>query len=188
MKNKHELLLLEYTEFSRLLRRLLTQEVRVIDNEIARTQQLFSEAIQGLSIAFKQVNALSEQQRLIIYQYLNGLTVNSVDSSVPSGHDVLRYELEPIAAKLEQAVTLGIRSLQFEDLANQALASIKDNADTLSEITKTLALLEQSNVEQTEVLEQLQQKCQEIALRAQEKELRRRVVQTTMNEGDIELF
>jgi len=97
-------------------------------------------------------------------------------------------ELADLYPKISDAVALGVRSLQFEDLACQALGSLKDNMLTISSIYELINGFDfnRSTVEQQ--LQILQQQCQNIIDQSHHSEEKRSVSQVSMDEGDVELF
>ena len=90
--------------------------------------------------------------------------------------------------QISSHVSSAIRSLQFEDLTNQTLTSVKSNlasVETLSQILDELKVSPESLAEQ---LVYLQAKCDEIVNKTEEKDVQRSVAQVTMEEGEVELF
>lgn len=97
-------------------------------------------------------------------------------------------QLSQITPQISSHVSSAIRSLQFEDLTNQTLTSVKSNlasVETLSQILDELKVSPESLAEQ---LVYLQAKCDEIVNKTEDKDVRRSVAQVTMEEGEVELF
>ncbi len=98
-------------------------------------------------------------------------------------------ELAIIAPKITDAVSLGVRSLQFEDLTRQSLESLQMNVGSLQEISDVLATFEKNqNVEVHQQLIKLKTTCQEVYHETRKSESSRSVKQLNMDEGEIDLF
>ena len=116
-------------------------------------------------------------QMMLLVQQENKDTLMSVD------------QLKALTPEIEQAVSLGIRSLQFEDLTFQSLNSLKCNLDKLKSISNDLANLDFENYEAVEAeLIDLKQKCVELHETTKSADNRRSVMQSSMDAGEIELF
>jgi len=108
---------------------------------------------------------------------VNHQTSNSVD------------ELAVIAPKIVDAVSLGVRSLQFEDLTRQSLESLAMNVSSLHEISDVLATFEQNpHIAVHQQLITLKETCQQVYQSTRVAEDSRSVKQLNMDEGDVELF
>lgn len=98
-------------------------------------------------------------------------------------------KLAGIAPKIAEAVGLGVRSLQFEDLTRQSLESLQKNVQSIHEISDVLISFEQQK--QTSLHQQLltlKDKCQGVYHQTKLAEEARSVKQITMDEGDVDLF
>ncbi|MBL4764147.1 MAG: chemotaxis protein [Colwellia sp.] len=98
-------------------------------------------------------------------------------------------ELAILAPKINDAVALGVRSLQFEDLTRQSLQSLSENVQSIQAISDVLISFERKD--QTLVHQQLivlKDKCQEIYHQTKQAEKARSVKQISMTEGEIDLF
>ena len=98
-------------------------------------------------------------------------------------------ELAVIAPKITEAVGLGVRSLQFEDLTRQSLESLQKNVQSIHEISDVLISFEQEK--QTPLHQQLltlKEKCQGVYHQTKLAEDARSVTQITMDEGEVDLF
>jgi hypothetical protein len=78
--------------------------------------------------------------------------------------------------------------LQFEDLTRQALLSLKSNTRTISALNQTLVGFEISKGNTYQELQALQHQCQAFIEQSQYDNKRRSVSQSSMDEGDAELF
>ena len=98
-------------------------------------------------------------------------------------------ELAIIAPKITEAVNIGVRSLQFEDLTRQSLESLQMNVTSLHEISDALATFDKNQgVEVHQQLMKLKERCQQVYQETQQAEDSRSVKQLNMDEGAIDLF
>ncbi len=97
--------------------------------------------------------------------------------------------LAAIAPKITEAVGIGVRSLQFEDLTRQSLDSLQENVLSIHEISDVLISFEQQkDLPVHQQLLSLKDKCQHVYFQTKQAENGRSVKQITMDEGEIELF
>lgn len=98
-------------------------------------------------------------------------------------------ELAVLAPKIKDAVAIGVRSLQFEDLTRQSLYSLQMNVKSIYAISEVLSGFEENKHASThQQLTLLKDKCQEIYQQTKLSENARSVKQISMEEGDVELF
>ena len=98
-------------------------------------------------------------------------------------------ELAIIAPKITDAVSLGVRSLQFEDLTRQSLESLQMNVSSLHEISDVLSTFDKTpKIAVHEQLVNLKATCQQVYQQTQQAENTRSVKQMSMDEGEVELF
>ena len=98
-------------------------------------------------------------------------------------------ELAIIAPKITDAVSLGVRSLQFEDLTRQSLESLQMNVSSLHEISDVLAtFVKNPSIGVHDQLVNLKETCQQVYQQTQQAEDIRSVKQISMDEGEVELF
>ena len=98
-------------------------------------------------------------------------------------------ELVNITPKITEAVFLGIRSLQFEDLTRQSLESLQNNVTSIHTISDVLVQFNEpyeGTVHQQLVL--LKNKCEEVYNVTKAEEEKRSVKQFSMEEGEVDLF
>ena len=98
-------------------------------------------------------------------------------------------ELINLTPKITEAVFLGIRSLQFEDLTRQSLESLKTNVTSIHSISDILVQFNEpykGSVHQQ--LVNLKNKCEEAFLMTKTEEEKRSVKQFSMEEGEVDLF
>jgi len=97
-------------------------------------------------------------------------------------------ELSDISPKIADTVSICIRSLQFEDLTCQTLSSLKNNMFTITSLNELINGFECGNSNPHEQLQLLQQQCQNLIEQSQHSDDNRSVSQSSMDEGDVELF
>ncbi len=98
-------------------------------------------------------------------------------------------ELSLLVPKINDAVGVGVRSLQFEDLTKQSLKSLQKNVARIHSISDVLAKFEQtSTITVHQQLISLKEKCQQVYQDTQLAESSRSVNQNSMEEGEIDLF
>ena len=98
-------------------------------------------------------------------------------------------ELAIIAPQIVEAVSLGVRSLQFEDLTRQSLESLQLNVSSLHEISDVLATFEKNpSITVHQQLINLKATCQKVYHETKQAEDLRSVKQLSMDEGEVELF
>ncbi len=98
-------------------------------------------------------------------------------------------ELATLAPQITQAVSLGIRSLQFEDITRQSLESLQLNISNIHEISDVLVMFNKNtDVDMHEQLIQLKCTCQSVYQATQKSDNSRSVLQLNMEEGEVELF
>jgi methyl-accepting chemotaxis protein len=97
-------------------------------------------------------------------------------------------ELAGLSPKIAETVAIGIRSLQFEDFTRQTLSSLKSNTRTISALNQILVGFEISKGNTYQELQALQHQCQSLIEQSKYDNERRSVSQSSMDEGDVELF
>jgi methyl-accepting chemotaxis protein len=102
--------------------------------------------------------------------------------------NIIVEELADISPKIADTVSICIRSLQFEDLTCQTLSSLKNNMFTLTALNELINGFECGNLNPSEQLQLLQQQCQNLIEQSQHSDDNRSVSQSSMDEGDVELF
>ena len=108
------------------------------------------------------------------------------DANLSTGHVI--NELSLITPQISEHVSNAIRSLQFEDLTNQTLTSIKSNLNSVKVLNQALEMVEITPESICEQLINLQTKCHEIIDSTQNQDEKRSVSQVSMAEGEVELF
>lgn len=197
---------------------LLTQQNNIVDTEIDRTNTLIKEAVVGISKSFKYLKQLSDEQQNMINEVIgnHNSIIEKLKSSVEimASADmtssleaknrvnlmleqlgaanirtkVVVDELAALSPKINDAVVQGVRSLQFEDLACQTLSALKENLSTISSLNERINEFDCKNSNIHQQLQLLQQHCQTLFEQSQYSNVNRNVTQSSMDEGEIELF
>jgi len=98
-------------------------------------------------------------------------------------------DLTVLAPQITDKVNLGVRSLQFEDMTCQTLDSLKINISNIYDISAELNSFEDHNkFDVTAQLMKMQQRCKDMVKEVNIVDQKRSVCQSTMDEGEIELF
>jgi len=97
-------------------------------------------------------------------------------------------KLAALSPKITDAVSLGIRSLQFEDLTCQTMTSLKNNMSTISSLNEIINEFEFSQTVSHTQLQFLQEQCQSLIEQSKHQDDGRSVSQSSMDEGEVELF
>ena len=98
-------------------------------------------------------------------------------------------ELMQLIPKINDAVSTGVRLLQFEDLTFQALTSLKDDLSGLKNLTEQMDALNGHNTTAlSQQLQAIRQSSQQYINTIKKEKENRTVMQSSMDEGDIELF
>lgn len=98
-------------------------------------------------------------------------------------------EISQLSMQIDSTVDNAVRSLQFEDIASQALNSMEHNVNSLNEIAELVddMTTAEGNLD-TDATLRCQHRCEELRVTAQTRNEARTVAQNDMDEGDIELF
>jgi len=97
-------------------------------------------------------------------------------------------ELAALGPQIIDTVATGVRSLQFEDLTFQTLASLKDNLAAISSLSQLLTDFDKTNDNCAEQLSNITLQCEKIIEHTQQADESRSVSQTSMEEGEVDLF
>jgi methyl-accepting chemotaxis protein len=96
--------------------------------------------------------------------------------------------LAALTPQIDNTVITGVRSLQFEDLTNQTLTSVKYNLDNLTSLSNQLSLVNLSDSNVSNTLHDILLSCQNAFDKTNKINEDRSVSQSSMDEGDIDLF
>jgi len=196
------------------LQQFLHQEIDIIESEVNRTKSLVTEAVKGISESFKYLQSLSEKQQSMVNELIKAsitfdeaeelaspkkllalnVAIDSAELNRGSRNEInnakeIIEKLRNITPKINDAVALGVRSLQFEDLTRQSLGSLQKNVQSIHEISDVLVSFEQhKQIPVHQQLLALKEKCETVYQQTKQTEDSRSVNQITMDEGDVELF
>jgi len=98
-------------------------------------------------------------------------------------------DLAGLSPKIIEAVGVAIRSLQFEDLAFQSLNSLDYNFSNLNSLSQELSIFNTAASDESPIqLESLRTSCSNIIEQTETNNNNRSVSQSSMDEGEIDLF
>lgn len=122
----------------------------------------------------------AKEEVTILVQYVEKMNINT-----SKGVD----ELALLTPKIDQAVGIGVRSLQFEDLTFQTIANLKEELHGIKKISNQFNELTQlSFTKNKNHLLEIKNNAQQIRESMISASQNRTVMQSTMDEGEIELF
>ena len=96
--------------------------------------------------------------------------------------------LATLAPQIADTVAVGVRSLQFEDLTFQTLDSLKHNLVAIESLSQQLTLFDKNKGNCTEQLLDIQQQCEDLIEHSEHADSNRSVSQSSMEEGEVDLF
>jgi len=98
-------------------------------------------------------------------------------------------QVSEVSIKIDASVDTAVRSLQFEDMASQALSSMEHNVTSLNEIALLISniTLKNGGIDHIAVSECIK-RCEDLREETVQRNLTRPVEQKGMDEGEIELF
>ncbi|WP_426357151.1 methyl-accepting chemotaxis protein [Pseudocolwellia sp. HL-MZ19] len=96
--------------------------------------------------------------------------------------------LAALTPQIDNTVITGVRSLQFEDLTNQTLTSVKYNLGNLTSLSHKLSAINLSDENITNTLQDILLNCRDVFDKTNKVNNERSVSQSSMDEGDIDLF
>lgn len=162
------------------MEKIITHEVLVIEQEIARIDRIIKEAAQVLGESLQNVKTISAQQIVL---------TNELLCKAINGSDIEHAEMISILGEqLEGAINNAVRALQFEDLSSQALASLDQNIHLLNKIAEQLRLVSfQNEVQIEKQLHNLLKSCR-IMRQQQSIGVKRPVTQVGVAAGEVEVF
>lgn len=165
--------------------RALSQNSTELNNNIRGQISSAQETIASLrksveTIASADMNPTLEakQQVTVMMQHIADVN-NKTQGAVE--------DLASIAPQIADAATTGVRALQFEDLTYQSLDSLTFNINNLVNLSGQLGDLKiDANI--TPKLASLHAQCQDILMNSKQANQVRSVSQSSMDEGEVELF
>lgn len=107
--------------------------------------------------------------------------------SIKTSRDV--DELSLLTPKIDQAVTTGVRMLQFEDLTFQTLTGLSSELANIKQVSEQFQQFNQlAPAEHNEFLVMMKENIYDLQHNAKKDNQNRTVMQSSMDEGEIELF
>jgi len=171
------------------VQKVLEQTVNIAESELSRVASLIKDAVSGMSTSFMHLQTLTFQQQSIIAVLLK--QVQGIRDSKENTLDLSKGvdELSLLTPKIDIAVGVGIRSLQFDDLTFQTIANLREELHGIKTLSHQFEELTQlSFTEDKEHLLQIKHHAQQIKQSMDKANQNRMVTQSTMDEGEIELF
>lgn len=154
-----------------------------IRNEIGLAQNTITklrDSVEQIASADMTPTLRAKDEMAVMLEHLDKVNSHTMESV---------ENLAIIAPKIKEVVGVGIRSLQFEDLARQSLESLHLNVQSILAISDVLAGFDSAEEYSThQQLLLLKDKCQETYQQTKMSESQRSVKQLSMDEGDVELF
>lgn len=179
----------------------LGYEADIINQELDRVEGLVKDAVQLMTESFHNVLALSEQQKSLAEEAITSPVISNAHPLAPEagnavggqaysrelGEKICRLSLT--SADMCLAVDDAVRALQFEDMATQAIQSIHYNVNTIRRISELVpGLILPDGTVDDEIAEQLHGLCLELKEATKKRNSTRAVSQSSLDEGDVELF
>ncbi|MCJ8339009.1 MAG: methyl-accepting chemotaxis protein [Pseudomonadales bacterium] len=173
---------------------VVAAEVRSLSKESSS----FNEQIKdNISIAKQTIDVLRDKVGKTASQDLNDTIrakerMSTMLGSMAESSDIVCAKMEQISSvgnQLSSAVGDAVRSLQFEDIASQALGSMHHNVNSLQQIASLLSTIytPQGTVD-SQALTTCIEECRSIYTKAKDRNTGRTVAQHDMDEGEVELF
>jgi hypothetical protein len=168
------------------LKELSDNQTATLESIIINFSHLTNE-LTGVCSHLDHVEASSEQKRNSNKQSINQMI--GLISQLNSLFELKSKELTDISLQLNDATSIGIRALQFEDLTTQILISIEQNTQTITKLSNDIPVLfEYLTTNNIEKLITFKQKMLDINNSSKQRNKTRSVEQTSMDEGEVELF
>ena len=145
----------------------------------ALVEELKSSVKRATAEAFGDVLAAKDRLELQLKDIFDAtLSLNQQFKSIVDIGDEISYSVQS-----------AVRSLQFEDMASQALSSLSHNATSLVNLATDLrgVVDENGNIDM-QALAELEENCRKVIDEIQQRNAGRTVSQDSMDDGEIELF
>jgi len=170
-------------EISNEVQQVLKQLGDIVECELSRIASLVNDGSDVMLTSFMDLQALNEQQQRLIATLMRTIDKTNVSSLK------LVDEIAFLAPKIDKAVGAGVRSLQFEDLTFQTITNLKNELNTINLITEQFQQLDKiSSIKDTNTLLEIKNNIQQIKEKVISNNQTRTVNQSTIDEGEIELF
>jgi len=158
----------------------LNEDIR---NEINQAKEIISklrQAVETMASADMTSTLEAKEKMSVMMTHVEGVN-KQTNQSVE--------ELSLLGPQINDAVGLGIRSLQFEDLTRQSLESLQMNISSIHSISDVLETFNSDpSLNIHSQLQTLKERCQHVYLETKQAENSRSVKQLCMDEGEVDLF
>ncbi|MDO7084956.1 methyl-accepting chemotaxis protein [Pseudocolwellia sp. AS88] len=153
-----------------------------IRKEIFKTQTIIGNLRDSVEVmASADMTSTLESKENVSNMVVNVARINKESSEIIDN-------LAGLTPQINDTVSIGVRSLQFEDLTNQTLTSLKYNLDNLTSISHKLSMINLSDKNITNTLQDILLNCHDVTDKTNKINNQRSVSQSSMDEGDIDLF
>lgn len=157
----------------------LNQNIRVGINQAKETIANLRDSVKTMASADMTSTLQAKEKVSIMMDHvgkINKETANVVD------------DLAVLSPKISEAAGVGIRSLQFEDIAYQTLDSLNHNIENLHNLSQSLQDFCHSEAPIKNKMKNLEQTYQTLIEKTKEVRKNKSVSQESLDEGEIELF
>jgi methyl-accepting chemotaxis protein len=190
------------------LRELIGREVGGARNEIARTCELVREAVRKLGTSFADMEAQSRRQSAAVGALVEKMSRELAAGAPAPGASALLPQVAAVdqalaegmklvgecGEQIQASVATAVRSLQFEDIATQALTAANGHLERLQAINRDATALHDDLARAAEDPGALQHALEDFTRRLREqrdswvKPLHKPVSQVSLDSGTVELF
>lgn len=166
--------------------RALSMNSTELNNDIRKEISSAQSIISQLKGAVEEMASADMTSTLNSKESVSNMVSHVGESTTNS--NMLIEKLSGLTPEINVTVADGVRALQFEDLTNQTLSSVKHNLlglNTLSEALKSISVSDNENVDD---LHELLACCHNMVQENIKINENRSVSQSSLDEGDVELF
>jgi methyl-accepting chemotaxis protein len=165
------------------VQQVLKQLGDIVECELSRIAALVKDGSDVMLTSFMDLQALNQEQQQLIATLMRTVDKTNISSLK------LVDEIAFLTPKIDKAVGAGVRSLQFEDITFQTITNLKNELNTINLITEQFQRLNKiSSIKETNTLLEIKNNIQQIKEKVICKNQARTVTQSTIDEGEIELF
>jgi methyl-accepting chemotaxis protein len=166
--------------------RALSVNSTQLNNDIRKEISQAQETIKGLR---QSVEVMASADLTSTLQSKDKVSVMVEHVGKMNEHtNVIMDNIAHLAPRMDDTVATAVRSLQFEDLTNQMLSSLNNNIAAIHSISKELKAFDLEKGDVYQQLLHIQQQCTNIVETVEYDDRNRNVAQSSMDEGDIDLF
>lgn len=157
-----------------------------LNNDIRKEIFTAQQMIKNLREAVETMASADMTSTLESKEHVSNMVVHVAKVNKDSG-DIIN-SLSSLTPQIDNTVALGVRSLQFEDLTNQTLTSVKCNLDTLALLSNMLLTINIEDGSASNTLQDILLKCKDAFDKTNKVNENRSVSQSSMDEGEVDLF